>query len=131
MFADKHLKNAIIGKTGENIASDLLIRAGWEIIERNYRRKNDELDIISLSPNKTLVFIEVKTLVINMGSQNILNPEDNLTTAKRRKIARTCEFYANAHPQLVDDELGWRIDLIAIDLDLDEKVLDIRHYENI
>ena len=60
-----------------------------------------------------------------------LLPEDNLTGAKFRKISRTCEFFARQHSELIDEEKGWRIDLIAIDIGTDGKASDVRHYENI
>ena len=44
-----------LGNLGEDIAADILTRAGYEILERNFRTRHGEID------GDTLVFIEVKT----------------------------------------------------------------------
>ncbi len=135
MFVAKHnfnSKNKEIGLLGENIACDYLIKNRWKIIGRNYRRKSDEIDIIAVAPDKTLVFIEVKALVVrNHTDAEWLIPEDNLTPSKLWKITRTCKFFAWRNPHLIDEEKGWRIDLLAIDIGLSGGASDIRHYENI
>jgi Holliday junction resolvase-like predicted endonuclease len=50
-----------VGSTGEDLACGYLEKNGYKIISRNYRMKFGELDIIAESPDKTLVFFEVKT----------------------------------------------------------------------
>ena len=49
-----------LGNLGEDIAADILARAGYEILERNFRTRHGEIDIVALDGD-TLVFIEVKT----------------------------------------------------------------------
>lgn len=126
-----------VGKLGENIACGYLVKNQWKIIARNYRRKSDEIDIIARSPDGILMFCEVKsfatdgTIIGKSMEADRLLPEDNLTGAKFRKISRTCEFFARQHSELIDEEKGWRIDLIAIDIGTDGKASDVRHYENI
>lgn len=131
-----------IGKLGERLAADYLKNKRYKILHRNYRHKwGDEIDIIAKSKERVLVFVEVKTLwesrIRNQefGNSEILRPEDNLNFAKLRKLKRSCQFFANAHPELVGDR-GWRIDLVAVDIidnDLTDKSSNcgIRHYENI
>ncbi|HEX4104424.1 MAG TPA: YraN family protein [Candidatus Paceibacterota bacterium] len=125
--------NISIGRHGESIAVNYLIKNKWIVLTRNYKRKGDEIDIIAKSPDKTLVFLEVKTLVItSLSTLDALMPEDNLTSAKRRKLNRTCEFFARKNDYLIDEEMGWRIDLIAIELFANRiGVSALRHYENI
>jgi len=128
--------NKEIGNLGENIACGYLLNKHWMILERNYRRKSDEIDIIARSNDGTLVFCEIKAFsvgTIKRGKADFsrLIPEDNLTAAKLRKISRTCEFFARQHSELINEERGWRIDLLAIDIGANGKALDIRHYENI
>lgn len=127
MRFNNEIKNIRIGQLGERIASEYLIKNGWMILFQNYRRKSDELDIIAKTPDGTLIFCEVKTLI----KHGNLVPEDNLTPHKFRKISRTCEFFARQHPELVSEEKGWRIDLVAIDVSMKGEIEDIRHYENI
>lgn len=111
---------------GEDIAYGYLVNKKYKIIERNHRKKWGELDIIARAPDKTLVFIEVKTL--RPGPGQTLQPEDNLTGAKLEKLKRTASLYAGRNQNLVDDEKGWRLDLIAIAL---KPNCEVKHYENL
>jgi len=51
-----------IGKTGENYAVNFLIEKKYSVIERNFRTKFGEIDIIALKNNKYF-FVEVKTRI--------------------------------------------------------------------
>jgi len=115
-----------IGKFGEDEAVQYLVKKGYKIIERNHRQKWGEIDIVTISPDWVLVFIEVKALVI--FEKEGIQPEDNLTSVKLKKLQRTCHLYANSHENLIN-ERGWQIDLVAIDVFNDH--CDFRHYENI
>lgn len=124
------------GSFGEDIAVHYLSNRGFPILSRNVRMKFGEIDIVAKSSNGTLIFIEVKTLT----RASMLSPEDNLTRAKFKKLSRACSAYANAHPELINNTLGWRIDLIAITLDPPSNLINYKygknnfavfHYENI
>ena len=137
--------NSQTGKIGEDLACDYLKNKGYKILERNHRQKWGELDIIAIAPDKILVFVEVKTLRQNSGqairqygnaankllvvSEAELLPEENLTKAKLEKVKRTSQMFADQHPELIKEDKGWRIDLIAITLT--DKENQINHYENI
>lgn len=56
-------------------------------------------------------------------------PEENLTVAKLKKLKRTAQLYANQKSDLVNDEKGYRIDLLAITINEDGH--SIKHFENI
>jgi putative endonuclease len=121
-----------IGQIGENLACEYLRDKGYKIIARNYRKPWGEIDIITKAPNKTLVFMEVKTLRQAQGKPHAdINPEDNLTSAKLQKLQRTAQLYAGHYPGLIDDNKNWQIDLIAIFLDPRGDKPEIKHYENI
>ena len=61
-----------------------------------------------------------------------LTPEENMHAGKLGKVKRTAYLYANANPKLIDEGMGWRIDLIAIDINSSTHcAIDARHYENI
>jgi putative endonuclease len=49
-----------LGRTGEELAAEHLLRLGYEIVERNYRTRWGELDIVARA-GSTLAFCEVKT----------------------------------------------------------------------
>lgn len=118
--------NQRIGKLGEDAAICFLKKKEYKLIKRNYRCKWGEIDIIAQAADKTLVFCEVKTLKSKKWG---LLPEMQVNSLKLKKLRKTASIYANRSP-LIDEEKGWRIDLIAVDLEGD-RVKDIRHYLNI
>jgi len=120
-----------IGKIGEDFSCEYLVRRDYKIVARNYRKKFGEIDIIAQSNDKTLVFYEVKTVVEKPGFPIQLSPEDNLTFRKIQKMRRIAHFFAAQNPYLINEDKGWRIDLVAIVLRPDETIKKIQHYENI
>ncbi len=105
-------QNLSIGKLGEDFAFQYLKDKKYKIIDRNFLRPYGEIDIVASDPQGILVFIEVKTLKDYPG--RILNPEDNLTKSKLKKLQKTCLLYAGVHQNLLKEEKGWRIDLVSI-----------------
>lgn len=123
-----------IGQLGENIACEYLVENNFKVIERNFRQKWGEIDIIVKAPDKTLVFVEVKTVrgVEKLRTENDdkhISAEDQLTATKLTKLQRIASLYANHNQDLINDEKGWRIDLLALTL-LDNNYV-IKHYKNI
>lgn len=116
-----------LGKEGEDFACDFLRAEGYRVLERNYRESWGELDIVAIAPDKTLVFVEVKTMWD--AGPNGLKPEDQMSGAKLNKFRRVAELYAGGHPELVDDKLGWRLDVLA--LTKRGPNFEVHHYENI
>jgi len=120
------MKNIEIGKIGENIACQYLLRSSYLILSRNHKERFDEIDIIARNQNGILVFCEVKTSSYN----SYFMPEDNLSSAKMKKMIRASNIFLARHPESIWDSAGWQIDLIAIVLD-GGKLFDLRHYKNI
>lgn len=126
-----------LGAEGENFAERYLIGKGYKIIDRNKRKKWGELDIVAMAPDKTLVFIEVKTLRLIQGRppEEQLMPENEMSTAKMKKSRRTAKIYAGSHQELINDKKGWRLDLVALikkeTAPHEASTFEIRHYENI
>ncbi len=103
---------SVIGKLGEDFAVQYLKDKKYKIIDRNFLRPYGEIDIIAIDPDGILIFIEVKALKDYPG--RTLNPEDNLTKSKLKKLQKTCLLYAGAHQNILKGEKGWRIDLVSI-----------------
>jgi len=116
-----------LGKFGEDLACEYLVKKGYKIIERNFRRPWGELDIVAKTPDKTLIFVEVKT--VSSRGYNSIQPEEQLTKFKLQKLKKTACLYVGHNTKLIKDNKGWQIDLIA--LTINEKGCDIKHYENI
>ncbi len=116
-----------LGRVGEDFACGYLVKNGYKIIERNYRKSWGELDIVAKAKDKTLVLVEVKTMKNNFCQD--IEPEDQMTFSKIKKFKKAAELYVGSHESLIDDKKGWRLDAIALLKDGKEFV--VRHYENI
>lgn len=112
-----------IAVIGENLAAQYLYDKGYKVIDRNFRRRNGEIDIIAIF-GKTLVFVEVKT----RKSSKFGTPLEAITPRKLRDIIRTAEYYKHSHTNLPD---LLRIDAVSIVLNQFNKADKIEHAENI
>lgn len=119
-------KKSETGRKGEDIASKYLIEKGYNIIERNHRQKWGEIDIVCRETSGELVLIEVKTV---NGDDPIVSAENQMSNSKINKFKRTAYLYANNYFKNRDDSKGWRLDLVAINLNGND--CRIEHYENI
>lgn len=115
-----------LGAEGEEFACNELRRKKWKILERNVKIRFDEIDIIARAPDKTLVFVEVKTM--KWYRPEGLRPEHQMTDAKLRKLRRAALIYAG-QCRLIDEEKGWRIDVMAL-TKIGNDFL-VNHYENV
>src|SRR4030081_3090251 len=71
-----------LGRLGERFAAEHLERRGFDLVERNYRTRWGELDLIGFDGD-TLAFVEVKTRRVSSGT-----PFDALHERKRRQVRR-------------------------------------------
>jgi putative endonuclease len=76
------------GKEGEDMAARFLVEKGFEIIERNYRHKRYEIDLIVKKDN-WLVFVEVKL----RSSDAFGYPEDFVDYKKAKNVIDGAEQY--------------------------------------
>ena len=94
-----------LGKKGEEIACDYLEKKGYLILEKNWRFKQTEIDLIAFR-EETLIFAEVKS---RLGDQYGL-PEESVTWRKQKYLQRASGAYINL--KNFEDEI--RFDVIAI-----------------
>src|SRR5581483_2836805 len=80
-----------LGKLGEDLACDELGRRGYIILERRYRTRFGELDIIARDGG-VLVFVEVRT----RSSRRFGTPFESVTWQKRHRISRMAASYLSA-----------------------------------
>jgi putative endonuclease len=109
-----------LGERGEEAASAYLERAGYEILERNWRDQAGEVDIVALD-QQTVVLCEVKT----RRSTGKGLPEDAITAAKRRRYARLAQAYLR-HAGL--DSSDVRFDVISLLVVAPDRAL-LRHHK--
>lgn len=116
------MHNQAIGNLGEKIACNYLMKKGFLIINRNYRSKTGEIDIIAKSKN-TLVFVEVKTKIGDVKGK----PYEHVTKSKLAKFKRAVQAYLISYKI----ESPIRLDVVSIQLFEDLLVKKILHFENI
>lgn len=99
-----------IGKRAENLAVQFLKQQGYEIIERNYRNRFCEIDIIAKNHN-FISFVEVKFRNSKAygGGLGAINPD------KQRRLQRSAEYWLSQNQQFSD--LQPKVDIISIDGD--------------
>ena len=112
-----------LGRLGEDLAAQHLVRRGLEIVARNHRTRFGEIDVIALD-GPALVFCEVKTRRAGPGS-----PWDALSDTKRRQVRQMARAY------LVDTPgrpraLEYRFDAIGIVIDGRGRLVRLDHLED-
>ena len=80
------------GRAGEDAAAVLLEKKGMRILERNFRSKKGEVDIIALE-GETIVFVEVKT----WAAYGIDALEQALDSKKQQRIIETSKYFLSLH----------------------------------
>lgn len=110
-----------LGSLGEDFACNFLTSKGYKIIERNFRSRFGEIDIVAAKDTK-LIFIEVKARRnLKFGC-----PEEAVTENKIRKISKTAEYYMLLHPDS-NKSLGLEVASILFEGDKPKeiKIIDI------
>ncbi len=87
-----------LGKYGERVAANHLVEAGYELIDRNWRCDDGELDIVAKREG-VLTFVEVKT----RSSMAFGEPAEAVTQIKVRKIRELATVWMRLHPTDHDD----------------------------
>ncbi len=98
--------NKAVGQQGETLAATYLKQQGLKILDRNFRTRRGEIDLIA-KERQELVFVEVKTRRDDQAGY----PEEAVKWHKIRALMRAAWFYSQKHPDLPQ---AWRIDVVAI-----------------
>lgn len=100
-------------KTGaeyERKTAEYLERLGWKLLERNYRCRTGEIDLIARD-GRTLVFVEVKY----RRSRAYGNPAEAVDGRKQYTICRVSDYYRMTHG--ISEDQPCRFDVAAIEGD--------------
>jgi len=112
-----------LGQLGESIAESYLKSKKYKILEKNFKRKWGEIDIVAQKKGR-FIFVEVKTIQKNQG----FFPEDKINWKKKNQLRKMAQIY------LLENNISlftpWQIDIIAIEIGNDFKEPEIRHYQN-
>jgi putative endonuclease len=114
----------LLGRHGEDLAADHLVRRGFRIVERNYRTRWGELDIVAYD-GRILAFCEVKSRrVTGPGAA----PFDALRTGKRAQVRKMAgRWLIDRRDRPYAEVL--RFDAIGITFDAAGRVTSIDHLE--
>jgi putative endonuclease len=95
----------LIGASGEDIATEYVQKQGYTVLERNFRCKLGEIDIIA-KDGAQMVFVEVKTRTSSLFG----TPLEAITRKKLLSLVKSAEYY------LLTNKLGqnYRIDAVEI-----------------
>ena len=121
MIPDEIRKNT--GKGGEEVACQFLTRKGYKLIERNYRRKWGEIDIIA-EKDGTVRFVEVKA--VSRESEDY-RPEELLHISKLRKVARTAALYMEEHK----DNREYQLDAVTVIMNAETRMARCKLFEQV
>ena len=114
--------NKHIGLIGEELAVNYIKNKDYNILERNYRTKLGELDIIAKRQN-TIIFVEVKTRTSNIYG----TPSESVNYKKQQTIRKLSQQYI-LYRKLYKDHFSYRFDVIEVRLV--GKKYKIIHIEN-
>ena len=97
-----------LGALGETVAAAHLEAQGLNVVDRNFRTRYGEVDLIA-EDSGTLVFVEVKT----RRSLAFGAPEESVTPRKRARLANVAAAYLQLHGL---EQQNWRIDVVGVAL---------------
>jgi putative endonuclease len=117
-----------IGNKGEDIAANFLRTRGLAILDRNYRKKWGEIDIVACE-NNILHFVEVKTVSCETDKDQDFYPEDNVHYLKRKRLSRAVSTYLLE--KNVSPETPFQIDVISVYVSRETGKTDIDYLEDI
>ncbi|MFQ5921714.1 MAG: YraN family protein [Anaerolineales bacterium] len=114
-----HLTPKELGTHGERVVEKHLVGLGYRILDRNWRWRKGELDLVA-EQGEQVVFVEVKA----RRSHTYGPPEESITRAKREKLIQAAYAYLGSTDR---QDSHWRIDVVAIDMERDGTVIRLEH----
>ncbi len=112
------------GRFGEDYTAEYLIKNGWKIIARNFKRRGGELDIVALKDGM-LTVVEVKTR--KFGS--LTDGADAITYTKKKNIILTSAKFLNEN-ELKFNEMRFDVAEIVVTTEENPQVLEFNYYED-
>jgi putative endonuclease len=107
------------GIRGENLTADFLLNQGYELLDKNYRFKKYEIDLV-LRDQSTLVFVEVKFRSTDMFCE----PWKSVTRKKQQQIIQVANHYVQTK------ELDYEVRFDVVGIVASENGLQIDHIQD-
>ena len=113
-----------LGRLGEQLACEHLIRRGFQIVERNYRTRWGELDVVAFD-GLVLAFCEVKTRRVG---RLVSDPLEAIHVRKRSQVRKMAASWLIERSERPHAET-LRFDAIGVLLDAEQRLLALEHIE--
>jgi putative endonuclease len=113
-----------LGARGEQLAAEHLMRRGFRIVDRNYRTRWGELDIIAFD-GRVLAFCEVKTRRVTGGRGS---PFESIHTRKRAQVRTMAQRWLRERADRPYADI-LRFDAIGVTLDSSGRLASLEHLE--
>lgn len=110
-----------LGQRGEEAAAAYLLEQGYRILHRNYEIAGGELDLVAIAPERTLVFVEVKT----RENETLVRPEQAVDRTKQEQLFRIAQAYIKRY-HLYGEPV--RYDIVGVIWPDGEKHPVVRHW---
>ncbi len=138
-----------VGSLGEELAVKFLMKRGFRVLDRNYRRSWGELDIVVKKGGK-IHFVEVKALSQNIVSDETFpldsrevsrsyirakvkkdrfRPEEHMTSEKLKRLGRIVQTYLGE--KHVSSETKWQFDVLTVLIDRESKKAKVECLEDV
>lgn len=108
-----------LGKLGEQLATNLLLEKGYEILERNFTFQKAEIDIIAKKENE-LIIVEVKT----RNSAFFGDPQEFVNASKIKLLVKAANEY------VISNNLDVEVRFDIISVIKNKHVEQLEHFEN-
>jgi len=108
-----------VGRRGEELAARHLQELGMTVIDRNVRMEWGEIDLVARQGDE-LVFVEVKTRIGDLSTA----PDEFVGVGKLARLERMAAAYVE---RLGDSDVDWRVDVVAVVIGRDGRVVRIDH----
>jgi len=117
-----------LGSRGEELAARHLEARGLEVVERNFRTRYGELDLVARS-TRFLVFCEVKTRIVRHSSRDVLGPFASIGPRKQRQVRTMAREWLGQSRLDGPRPLEMRFDAIGVSFDASGRLLALEHLE--
>jgi putative endonuclease len=108
-----------LGRRGEELAARHLQQIGMQIIDRNVRLSDGEIDLVAREGDE-LIFVEVKTRIGDLETA----PDVAVTASKLERLGRLAEAYVARE---ATPEQPWRVDVVAVVVERSGRIVQIDH----
>ena len=113
------LLKKLLGREGEDLAARFLMKRGYRILERNYRTRSGEIDLVAMHDG-AVVFVEVKTRTSDIFGA----PELAVNPRKQQRMVKAALGYIKYRKL---HQVPCRFDVVAITTAAEQEVEHIQN----